>query len=62
MRKARDIASHATKQAASKAKATRTKGRVSGTEVKTFEALSNAEKDALLKQLFVQNGLIQDSD
>lgn len=29
---------------------------------KTFEDLTNPEKDALLKELFIRMGLIQDSD
>ena len=44
---------------AKKARQVARKGDLSG---KTFEQLNNPQKDALLKQLAVQAGLIEDSD
>jgi hypothetical protein len=50
------------KQVARVAAAARLKARKSATQSKTFETLTPAEKDKLLKALAVRAGLIQDSD
>lgn len=53
-----DVPGWAAVKAAEKRKATRKKSLTT----KTFEQLSNAEKDQLLKTLAVQAGLVQDSE
>jgi len=56
----KDIPEWADKKAAEKTKKQREKGRkMAG---KTFEQLSQKQKDVLLKALAVQAGLIDDSD
>jgi len=61
-KKVSDIPGRAAENADRKAKKDRHTARLSALSTKTFEELSNAEKDRLLKALGVARGLIEDSD
>ena len=60
--KTSDITDWTTKKSDMDTAKTRRDARCNPIASKTFENLTSAEKDALIKQLGVQNGLILDSD
>lgn len=58
VKKTTDVATHATKVS----KKSRMASRGKGLRTKSFEDMTNKQKDRLLKQLAVQAGLIEDTD